>query len=101
MSSEVAPGQKPAVLIIGGLGMSLLADRRDEKLQADVGFQDTQDETSRSTYTITTLPPKFVSSISTSQSWHGLHQSSRKLAQESASYKQMRRKKVRITQFEY
>jgi hypothetical protein len=59
-------------------------------------YQDTLDETLRNIYMTTTSPPKFASLTNTSQSWHGLRQSTRKHAQGNASCRQMRRKKVRL-----
>jgi hypothetical protein len=61
----------------------------------DKNRQGTPGETLPSTYTTTTSHPKSASSINTFQNSHGSPQSSRKPAQESASYRQMLRKKVR------
>jgi hypothetical protein len=95
MPSEVASGEKPAVLIIGGLGSSDFRCYPCTQGSTNTKTQDTPGGTSQNTCTTTVSPPKFVSSTNISQSLHGSHQSSRKPAQESASSKLMLHKNVR------
>jgi hypothetical protein len=95
MPSEVASGEKPAVLIIGGLGSSHFRCYPYTQGSTNTKTQDTPGGISRNIYMTTASPPKFASSTNTSQSLHGSHQSSRKPAQESASSKLMLHKNVR------
>jgi dTDP-4-dehydrorhamnose reductase len=96
MASELASGEKPAVLIIGGLGTSL-PTVSPPPIGETNGSQDTLDETSQSISTTTVSRLKSVSSTNTSQSLRGSHQNTRKHAQETALYRQMQHKNVRTT----